>query len=68
MPKSGIAVPLILEESWTADMDRRSGEDRRKTTDPNYNGPERRSNIERRSGIQRRRYRRWAVEDSGRQK
>jgi len=35
-------------------MLRRSGEDRRKFNDPNYKGPERRSNKERRSGMERR--------------
>jgi len=37
-------------------MIRRSGEDRRKLNDPNYKGPERRSQKDRRSGTDRRKY------------
>jgi hypothetical protein len=45
---------IINEERIRAHMLRRSGEDRRKFNDPNYKGPERRSNKERRSGMERR--------------
>jgi len=37
-------------------MIRRSGEDRRKFNDPNFKGPERRSDKDRRSGTDRRKY------------
>ena len=41
-------------------VSRRSGEERRKLNDPNYNGPERRSGKDRRSGKNRRKSKFWS--------